>query len=174
MAESGRTVKSSQIEGTAYHEAGHAVTAHLMRRRIRRASIVEDDVSYGHVAYWAWPKSFHPDYQTDARTVRLAEAGAITDLGGVVAQEIFTGGYDWEGARSDVHAAVDLVSYLCGGPEATEAYLSRLLGQTRELLSEPRAWAAVQALADELLRCERLGASRVRGIVHTALSFTEC
>ena len=43
--------KPSKIEKIAYHEAGHAVACHLLRRAFTRVSIIPDDDSLGRVEY---------------------------------------------------------------------------------------------------------------------------
>jgi hypothetical protein len=43
--------KPSKIEKIAYHEAGHAVACHLLRRAFTRVSIIPDDDSLGGVEY---------------------------------------------------------------------------------------------------------------------------
>ena len=52
----------------------------------------------------------------------------------------------------------------------TEAYLGWRSIYTEQLLSQPWHWAAVEALAAELLRVRRVGGARARAIIHDAIT----
>ena len=52
---------------TAYHEAGHAVAAFLLRRRLRRATIIPDEDSLGHIRTGRAPPTLQPDISTSLR-----------------------------------------------------------------------------------------------------------
>ncbi len=164
-----RATDHKRWEATAYHEAGHAVAAYVVGRRVREISIVADGDMLGHVAYWPWPDSFHPDYETDGKTRRMVESGIITSLAGPVAEALFRGRHNWRGANSDTRQAVDLASYMCGGAEETGAYIGWLFWRARTILSLPEHWAAVQALAGDLLEQRRIGTQRARQIIKMAI-----
>ncbi len=71
---------------TAYHEAGHAVSAHYNRLALKRASIIPGDDSHGHILYQV-AESFQPEFNTDLRTRARGEALIIGLLAGHIAEE---------------------------------------------------------------------------------------
>jgi len=75
-----------QWELSAYHEAGHAVAAHVLGLRVERVSIVEDEQSGGRTVV-PWPKDFEP---YDATDYALMEKRLAALYGGTKAVEILT------------------------------------------------------------------------------------
>jgi hypothetical protein len=55
-----RHARINQRTRTAYHEAGHAVIAHLHKRPFGRVSIVEDEQSLGRIEGGKWRGIFTP------------------------------------------------------------------------------------------------------------------
>jgi hypothetical protein len=57
--------KRSRRTATAYHEAGHAVAAYLVRYGFRVVSIERNAESLEQVAFKRWQGEFHPDAEND-------------------------------------------------------------------------------------------------------------
>lgn len=162
--------RHSKLERTAYHEAGHALVAYVERRRLRHVSIIPDEDTQGHCLSGKPPGDFHPDYDDGPRTRAWLERAIAVSLGGAAAEEHLTGRHPKSGADEDWRRAIDSASYVTGSIEETEAYLNWLWIRTKALLKQPWYWAAVKALAAELLERRRIGERRARRIIRNAMS----
>lgn len=111
------------LGGTAHHEAGHAVAAVEFRRPFRYVTIEPGSDSLGHVMFQKWKASFQPDISVDLRTRLLCENSAIISFAGPIAGAHFRGRKNWRGADGDILNAVDMMNFMCGGPEETSAYV---------------------------------------------------
>ena len=91
--------KSNSLESTAYHEAGHVVIAHLLKRKFRRASIVPDPAtgSLGHV-HFSVLRGFNPDINAGPITDKRIHNEILIDLAGIAAEARLTGRRNWRGA----------------------------------------------------------------------------
>src|SRR3990170_4851648 len=91
--EPGKRRKPSRLERTAYHEAGHAVAAYKLRRRISRVSIVPDpeDGTLGHCSYSQLWNDFNPEIYDDSKTTQRLETLILTALAGVAAEPRLSG-----------------------------------------------------------------------------------
>lgn len=65
----------SQLRKTAYHEAGLAVAAMHLERRIRKVTIVEGEDYLGAVLYERW-RNFHPHIDLTPNTRDRLEKGS--------------------------------------------------------------------------------------------------
>jgi len=158
-----RAIKKSAKEIAAYHEAGHAVVAYLLHRLVRGVTIIPDRDMQG-CCYLAKGKSIHPDYDRSHKTRLELERHAMISWGGNVAECLFTGKKPV--ADSDMHSVVNYLSYLTSGDEEIGAYADWLWYRTKSLLQFERHWAAVDALATELVKNGRVGQKRTREIIH--------
>jgi len=137
----------TELEATAYHEAGHALTAYTLRIRIVRVSIQpnEREGSLGHLQYSskmdALPRELVQDRLT--RIVRVL-------MSGLVAERLFTGKENLPGASSDLAIIDSIVPHLWAADQA-EGALRNLWQITEQSLKDARAWARVSKLADHLL-----------------------
>ena len=155
---------------TAYHEAGHAVAACAMQRPIAEVSIIADLDSRGRCVHRPWPSSLPRGIEIEREESRRLEAEIITCLAGDVAQARLTGWGDSPGAESDMEAALAIAFVVAkGGRGEAEAYVKQLRARTEDLLRRPRVWAAVKALAAELLRHQRVGAKQAQRIITKAI-----
>jgi ATP-dependent Zn protease len=150
----------------AYHEAGHGVAAHSVGASIGHLSIDPDQTTLGRSeCVWSGLK-------LDARASRTQQAREVFEkqvlvaLGGVVAQRIFTGKYDWHGAEADVRAAHELLSGLAQSDNEHAAYFKWLLVRAEDSIQ--LRWKQVDALAQALLTKRNLSGSEVRAIVRSA------
>ena len=170
-----KPLKMKKLEKVAYHEAGHAVAAFLMRRSFSYVTIKPDESSFGHIFYQKFRDSFNPDYVEDYKIRRPLEKAIITGLAGHVAEKIYSKQENYETSENDFHVAVDLASYLCGSNEEIEAYIKWLYIRTKNMLEHPNNWCKVKAFAEELLDHRRIGYVKARKIMKDAVenSFQE-
>ena len=98
--------------------------------------------------------------------------------GGTIAQRLLSGSATWgttapranRGAAHDFLAIDELTSELAiGSEEEADAYLKWLWYHTKSQLSFPSNWAAIQALANELLHRPTVGEHRARLIIRGAI-----
>lgn len=160
--------RPSQLQRLAYHEAGHAVAAYLVHRRFTEVSIISDPDknTLGHCST-AWVPTFAPDVDSSPKTRNQVEARIITSLGGPVAENLLTGRTVSLERSSDIHDALNLSGYVCGDEKEESAYVNWLWECTRLLLG--RHWAAIQALAQELVKRRRIGERLARKTIREAM-----
>ena len=163
--------RTKKLERIAYHEAGHAVAAFLVRRAFRYVTIKPGEDSLGHILFRKFSDSFRPDIEYDEHKLRPPlEKVIITGLAGHAAESIYAGRNNWVGSRKDFHNAVDYATYLIGEPKELEAYMKWLLIHTRNKLCHPMHWGAVKALAEELLKQDRIGYRKARKIIYWGMN----
>jgi hypothetical protein len=104
------------------------------------------------------------------------EIGAVVEhqimgyLAGPIAEGILVREKSWRktGGAADVPRAVDLAMYLLGDIKRAEDYMKRMWDETEELIRRPDNWAAVQAMAEELLERGQVEDERAREIIDGA------
>jgi hypothetical protein len=89
--------------------------------------------------------------------------------GGNVAEYLLTNRRHQAGSQYDMQSVVNYISYLAPDVEETGAYADWLWYRTKAMLRLPRHWAAVEALANELLEHEYIGGKRARQIIQDAI-----
>lgn len=159
----------SQLERSAYHEAGHAVVAYVLGQPVTDIATVLDPENLGRCLY-AELRDFDPDLPRPyggPQDEGVAERQILSYLAGPIAESTLTGEKDWRktGGNGDIPRAVDLAMYLTGDIKRTEAYLKRLWLQTEELITDPGNWAAIEALAAELVEHHQIDEERARMIL---------
>jgi len=155
----------------AYHEAGHAVVRCLLRLPFKRVTIIPTDENLGQVAGVTLPEGYKPESDRGPKTRDRTEREIMARLAGMVAEGLLAESeVNAPGAWKDRQNAVDLAEFVTTSAEEAEAYTEWLLCRTRNLLSLPWNWAAVQAVAQALLAERELGARRVRSIVKEAIA----
>ena len=155
-------------EKTAYHEAGHTVAAYLLRRKFKYVSLEANEGSLGHMVLRGINKlevqiedaSIRPELERDIMILAAGDA----------AEMIFSEPCTWWGSKKDIHDAVNLASYVTGSNEETEAYLKWLFLRIRNKLKQPMHWVATIALAEELLKKQRIGYMAARKIIKEAMT----
>jgi hypothetical protein len=163
--------RRSEREATAYHEAGHAVASFYLGRGVREVSIIHDvqHGTLGRVRNYRLP-AFRPEMMMDARTRTTAERCILILLAGPEAERRYKGRSNQNGACYDRDAVADLAGHVCCSEEEADAYLCWLSIRTRGLLAVPSLWAAVKALAAELLSAGRLSGTNARSVYSSALA----
>ena len=154
-----------RLESVAYHEAGHVVMAHVVRRRFTRVTIIPEGTSDGHCSFTKPPENFNPDFDTSPRTRDLVERYAMTFFGGHIAQQLFTGRADWKGSEGDRRHAFLLLEDQCASTEEASAYSGWLWEKTKNTLKFPITWAMVEGLSQALVEHQKIGERRIRTIL---------
>ena len=161
--------KTLSLKHVAYHEAGHAVAAFAMQRRVRSVTVIPEAGSLGHNVYGKG-LTIQPDAELDGRTRSELERRIICGLAGWAVEvklnprrkRAFIADTDW-------HDAYDCASYVAGSGEETAAYVNWLWIRTKQLVALPHYWAAIEALAAELVAHRRIGERRVREVIKSAM-----
>lgn len=177
----------SERETTAYHEAGHAVMAHLVGVRILSASIVPEGETEGHVRHER-PALTRRLERTHDGLSQLIRVRPIDDRlriidGGPEAEALFTGEPNEERARIDRQLEREVLEEL----HAEDFWnLDPAIGKHEAELPQRRTrrggymrtvtkgelrdqWSSVSALAHELLRHPRMSGDRVHGLLEREL-----
>jgi hypothetical protein len=154
-------------EATAYHEAGHAVVSLALRRAVRRVSIIADDDTLGRCSSNPIGDWFRPDFNISGRERNIIETETIILLAGFHAEARFAGRRNHVGAASDMHKAVELLTWLAEG-EALEKYLAWLNVRSKNLVNTPQNWRAIEYVARELLAPRKISGRAVRQLYRQA------
>jgi len=140
----------STLTATAYHEAGHAVAAHVLKFPIRSVSIVQDLDTAGRMVYRSPLAGIRLDFDGSDRARLRAESAIIVALAGPAAQRRYSprSVRSWH-ASGDYELAGELAMRVNGSAAATNAYLKWLQIRTGDLLAG--RWRTVDALARALI-----------------------
>jgi hypothetical protein len=132
----------------AIHEAGHAVTSHVLGRRVLSASIVRGEWSAGRVTYYSSRRS---SKMMGGRSVRTIEREIMVNLAGAeAAHQVCNDHLRVErGTRDDYEHAFELAALLSFGgfldPDEARARVAWLRVRARNLVTEPLWWSAMSA-----------------------------
>lgn len=152
---------------TAYHEAGHAVAAHLVGIRVLSAGIEPAEGFLGLVAHEGVGAELLAVAQgsaplTLALRARL-EAHVLMLLAGSIAEHRQRGRRDHIGSSQDHARALDWLERVSGTPAEAEAYAAWLGHRAEGLLT--LGWAEVERLAAALLEQGSLAGETVHALV---------
>jgi len=155
--------RPSELECTAYHEAGHAIVSLFLRRTVKAVSIVpeHDTLGYcesGKASYKVYAcNDFDPPAMTQA-TVQL-----MISFGGPIAEAKRLRKRDWHpGSDGDVANAISLLRRVCYGGRDWKLLLDWLLHRTKAILRMPWNWRAVELVAEDLLAKNQITGRRAR------------
>jgi ATP-dependent Zn protease len=147
--------KFTQLEMTAYHEAGHVIAARQLRYKVKYATIKPNGDSLGHVAV--------PGVITRRHYERLQfgeitpafrdkiEKTVILDFAGYIAEKHFAGKAEFRFSHlTDTQKATDKLCFVCSdwGKELYH-YSNYLFERSRNLVL--KHWVEVDAVAQALL-----------------------
>jgi hypothetical protein len=153
----------------AIHEAGHAVAAVLLHRRIEYVALLPKGDTAGIVQCGRdldWTRSMPP-----GRRRRMVEREVIIAFAGVVAEQLVLSTSRHRGLNSDAAMIYDLLRelHLSQGKsvsrQAIIAHGAAICEACRELLKPKAVQEAIQAVADALLVSHRLTGTQVRKLV---------
>jgi hypothetical protein len=143
--------RAPSLERVAFHEAGHAVVAHLLRRKLTRVSIVPSEEFLGFVGTGPLGTSFDPELDMNGRARRVIEREAQIFLAGNAAESVLVGHQVRHGMHHDFEQVVQYLSYVTGTPEEGSAYADWLWVRTRNMVKMPANWNLITALSGRLL-----------------------
>lgn len=147
---------------TAYHEAGHAVMAHLCGQIVTTVEIVGDEEHTGSVSCLRFLEE--PRWGLNKHMPSAAiEARILCLVAGIAAEIIFTGDSSWREPEDDLDEAVRLALRIVGSCDRVLPFLQEAREHAVDLLR--RHWEAVEALAAMLLIHRRLSRDQIRDVV---------
>jgi hypothetical protein len=157
--------KEDKLRATAYHEAGHAVAAHVLRMPIGITTVVPNAErgSLGHCEV-RFPRWLELDGELTPAGRFWIERNAQVSFAGSEAERLFTGRYNHKGASSDYHSAVVPAGYLYEG-ELLEIYLKLHQRCARALVSSEMWKPCIEAVAKQLLEKQTLRPLDVRQVI---------
>lgn len=166
-----RLMEPSQLQASAYRNAGHAVIAlHLgLGLQERSISIVPcDEAAHPGLLEREYFGAADKDPRHGLR--QRVEARVMISLAGPAAQQRF--GPSEKGtahSEQDHSEALSLLSTISTSDEERNAYMTWLNVRVRDMLMVPRVWAQVEAVASAFLEHKRLTTREVRKITLRAV-----
>ena len=151
---------------TAYHEAGHAVVAISLGRKIKKATVNRANLPTGGVRLGAVMFEKGRSKPTDD----WLEDEVIILLAGMVAESSFTGRYCDQGASVDLRAVDRLLDSRVKSQRQLEKVRQRMINKTEHLLSDPAHAVALEAVAKELLLKGEVSGRLVRHHLNQAIA----
>jgi ATP-dependent Zn protease len=158
----------SRRTGTAYHEAGHAVAAYLVRKKFRYVTIRANGEYEGYMRHYQKRDAFLIDGEEHAMTRTSIEKDMMVSLAGGAAVFLLTGKHDYIGKWSDDHKVMDLAETVCRSGRECEAYINWLYIRCESMLRSQANWHAVETLAEELLVKETISYRKAVEIIKAA------
>lgn len=159
----------SEEERTAYHEAGHALIAFVLRRRVCRLTIVPEGGATGTCLYGAFRGDVIADAARNRWTRFRLEREICLSLAGPVAESIRAHGRTHAaGARGDMVAAQNLAAVLARSESEMHAHVKWLWTRTRNVLHTPELWTLVCRVSDALLNAKTIRERELRTMLSDA------
>jgi len=151
---------------TAYHEAGHAVMAHLCGQIVTKVEIVGDEEHTGSVSCLRFLEE--PRWGIDKYMPSAAiEARILCLIAGIAAENIVTGDKSWREPDDDLDEAVRLGLRVVRSCDRVLPLLEEARDHAADLLH--RHWNAVAVLAGLLLIHRRLTRDQLRQVMAASL-----
>jgi ATP-dependent Zn protease len=152
-------------ELTAYHEAGHALMAHLLGGKVKHVTIEPDHDDgpdrHGDTQVH-WRRSQMTDKEFAKKAVQVSLAGPVAEM--IYSGDPFHPGLVPEWA-ADWRTAWELAVPLHPGERQRLEHLEQLSIQLYHRLKEDDLWSALASLADHLLAHETLDSEQVEEIL---------
>lgn len=163
-----------QKEAIAFHEAGHAVAMMRFDQRIKAVS-VEGNEDYSGICKRAGRLYLSLDREGDISPTmeRRMQDCVVSLLAGIEAQRKFSPRSVRKGhAEGDHRSATHLALHVNGTPEQASAWIAWLEVRTRDLVSCPQNWCAIEALAERLLEEKTIVGKEAESIIRK--TWREC
>lgn len=147
-------------EITAYHEAGHAVMAKWLGGRIVSITIEPDDDDgprrFGDIrVQWLHPL---PAREDAVRNIQVSLAGPVAEMIYDGQRQPIAFRREWS---ADWQMAAECAAPWLKSRQHLGPYLDRMTAEVFQFIYDDHRWAAVAALADELLAHETLEADAI-------------
>lgn len=140
--------RTGSPEREAWHEAGHAVVAHLLGGRIREVTLESDDDAFEGRVTIEWPAG--PPREVAARSAQAALAGPLAELARYE-DEIDPTSSEIVAAWSGDWAEVERCAAVCApDPEKRTPLIERWFRDTGALLARDNAESLIGRIADAL------------------------
>jgi hypothetical protein len=153
-------------EGTAYHEAGHAVVGAARGRPPISATIIPDGT--GAVGKTEFPKDWLPEYKNhfgdSAKKRTYIETHILTSVAGTMTHDFrFPGRVHDAADANDDRISREIIEDNAGwADDHRERYLERLQGIARDLLQANWPW--VEAVAHALMERKTVYTADILGL----------
>ena len=139
---------------TAHHEAGHAVIAIAVGRSVNKVSIIAKNTKLGVCKMKKGRAKASQD---------VLEGELLILLAGMAAESRISGRYNLQGAAQDLRDAERLAMMRAGNERQAGKTIKRALDKVQNMLSQKDTWAAVKAVAKDLIEKEEISG---RAAVH--------
>ena len=161
--------RSTALQATAYHEAGHLLVAWRENITVHSVSIIANRKigSAGRVYLRSPLDGARRSKAVTKRSRRRLEGLVRYFLSGTLAQKRFNPrSYRRWHDEDDRKQARKIIKRLAGADdEMARAALKHLEAEARDMLSEERNWLCVEAIARALMERKELKAGEVRAII---------
>jgi ATP-dependent Zn protease len=166
----------ARLAGTAYHEAGHAVAAHVKELRLDGVTIQPDGTGMlGTVSIKSRAEPFHKERITWSTRLgpflsRLEREGVVM-LAGYAAEKHYAGKsasvFHWAG--QDFSTVLNWVEQVAFSDKEVTKLAEWVDARATNLITLAPHWSAVEQLAQELLKKKRLSGREARTIIEDAI-----
>jgi hypothetical protein len=157
------TLEEGQEEGTAYHEAGHAVSGFALDWPPIRATIVPNGTVVGRTDFEDWPEPFTrvlPDSPAKRRFIEDRIVGVFA--GGVAQTRKFPGRRLDDGDARDERQAKSYADYLYCDLETERVRQASLEnGRIRAVPLVEKYWSSIEAVAQALTKHKTLDSEQL-------------
>ncbi|MDV2496601.1 MAG: hypothetical protein RX316_10410 [bacterium] len=161
--------RSTALQATAYHEAGHLLVAWRENITVHSVSIIDNPKigSAGRVYLRNPLDGARRSKAVTKRSRRRLEGLVRYFLSGALAQKRFNPrSYRRWHDEDDRKQARKIIKRLAGADDETaRAALKHLEAQASDMLSEERSWLCVEAIAAALMERKELKAGEVKAII---------
>jgi ATP-dependent Zn protease len=161
-----RTRADAELTRIAHHEAGHAIVASILGRKVGAIAVSAPRPCRSACGLFADPALNHPDRPDDyGAAVRRSVA---VMLAGVIAEERYLGFAPMQPpkrCRADVLEATNMACRLQTTDVARAAIIPAAIQRVHRLFDQPKVWRAVRRLAAQLERDRAAGSEQIRELL---------
>ncbi len=157
--------KPALYHPTAYHEAGHAVTAYFLGVHLKKITIIPDEDHVGAVLHEKVVRGRSPEIDTSLRNFDRMEKLARIAAAGDIAQKIHAP-RSHDGASSDRDTVANIAFFFNGSSEAANAWIKWLRISVRDGLKA--RWTFVDTVAHELVRQKKFSREQITTLFELA------